>query len=162
MSENTTQQKAIYPPASPYGSQSPWMYYSRGPAVTQPMPISGGVAGGGLASPYQHLDMKSLMGQMSAMQDQRLQAAQGMQNAALAPQSNIVRKDISGNVITGNQPRGLDAYYANNPHMKQSSQRMNPNFNKNKDMHPHLRGDNRPLQVAKQDVQRQYGLAAYK
>jgi hypothetical protein len=57
------------------------------------------------------MDFMGLLGLLMGAQTEQL----GMKLDALTtPQSKIVRKDISGNVI-GNQPRGLDAWYAMNP-----------------------------------------------
>jgi hypothetical protein len=55
--------------------------------------------------------INSLTGQMNQGMNQP-------QNPMQPIRGLLNRKDMSGNVITGSQPRGLDAWYANNPNAR--------------------------------------------
>lgn len=63
----------------------------------------------------ENIDLFSLL---QLMMNSRQQQLQTILPAITQRRSNIVRKDISGNVIQGPQPRGLNAFYANNPHVR--------------------------------------------
>lgn len=80
------------------------------------------------------------MQQLVASQERVAQAQADAYARLGQAKSKIVSKDMSGNVIQQGQPRGLDAYYANNPGLAPTNQQRKAAFNlgmgnSNKNLH---------------------------